>query len=96
MRVCHYLRGAVSFNELINMPVKKYLLLKRACEIESLSTRHTAIYDFNRAFNDPKPLLDQLQKEIDKRLAFSKKMKSASISWKKDPDWKQKLSAIKV
>jgi hypothetical protein len=91
------MRGAVTFNELINMPVKKYLILKRACEIESTASRISRIYDFNRGFNDPKPLLNQLNKELDQYLSKNVKGGKPSIDWKqKDPDWQSKLNALRV
>ena len=91
------MRGAVTFNELQKMPVRKYVILRRACEIESTVSRIARIYDINRGFNNPKPLLEQLNKELNQYLNQNVKGGKPSIDWKKkDPDWQSKLNALRV
>lgn len=79
------------------MPLKQYILLKRAVEIESIAQRRIDLYDRNRAFADAKPLMEQLQKELLSLLHKDEKNVSANgISWDKDPDWKSQLMKIKT
>lgn len=75
------------------MPLRQYVVLKKAIDFETLNQRRTYIYDTNRAFHDPKPLFQQLEKEEQKLLSTLKRNKketSNTISWGKDPDWQIK------
>jgi len=79
------------------MPLKQYIVLKKAVEIESIASRMTNLYDRNRAFADAKPLMEQLQKEHLSLLHGSNKCGgSNSVSWDKDPDWKSQLMKVKA
>ena len=77
------------------MPLKQYVVLKKAVEVESIAKRRVYILDVNRAFHDPKPLMVQLEKELLTLLHKDKKEQS-TVNWGKDPDWKSKLSHYKV
>jgi hypothetical protein len=78
------------------MPLKQYMILKRAVEIESIAQRRLNLYDFNRAFNDPKPLFQQLEKELMTLLHGKNKPLSNTVNWNKDPDWKSQLKKFQV
>lgn len=80
------------------MPLKQYIILKRAVEIEAIVSRRLKIYDLNRAFHGPEQLFRQLEKEMLTLLhGSSDKAKMVSnISWKKDSDWKSRLQKFRV
>lgn len=79
------------------MPLRQYTVLKRAVEIESIASRKINLQDANRAFHDPKPLMDQLNKE---HLSLLHKYKDDAqintVNWGKDSDWKSKLKKFQV
>lgn len=73
------------------------MILKRAVEIEAISLRRTHLQDHNRAFHDPKPLMTQLEKELQTLLHKSEDEKAQStVSWNKDKDWKSQLRKFQV
>jgi hypothetical protein len=78
------------------MPLKQYLVLKKAVEIESIASRMTNLYDRNRAFADAKPLMEQLQKEHLSLLHNNKSGVSNGVSWDKDPNWKSQLMKLQA
>lgn len=71
------------------MPLRQYMLLKKAVEIESLIQRKIRIQDINHAFNNPKSLLKQLEQDLEKLIGSD--AKKNTISWGKDSNWKSKL-----
>ena len=90
------MRGSIGFNELQKMPIKQYIILKKAVDIESIIQRRVNLQDINRAFHDPAPLMKQLEKELMTLLHGSKKKANNMINWKKDADWELQLSKFKV
>ena len=80
------------------MPLRQYVVLKKAVELEAINQRRIQLYDINRAFHDPKPLFQQLEKEEQKLLLTLKgnKKETNTISWDKDPDWQTKAMKYKV
>ena len=79
------------------MPLRQYTVLKKAVEIESIASRKTYLQDTNRAFHDPKPLMNQLNKE---QLSLLHKYKDDAqinnVNWGKDSDWKSKLKKFQI
>ena len=78
------------------MPLKQYVILRKAVEIESFAQRKLFIYDVNRAFNDPGPIFKSLDKQIETLLQNSKEKSSGGISWEKDSDWKSRLEKFQI
>ena len=77
------------------MPLNKYIVLKKAVNIEAIVSRRTNIQDVNRAFHDPVPLMKQLEKEM-LTLLHGKNNRSNTVSWGKDKDWKSQLSKFQI
>lgn len=78
------------------MPLRQYIVLKRAVSIESIASRRVHIQDVNRAFHDPTPLMKQLEKDLLSLLHKSDKESVGAVNWGKDKDWKSQLSKYKV
>jgi hypothetical protein len=75
------------------------MILKRAVEIEAISLRRIHLQDHNRAFHDPKPLMTQLEKELQTLLHKSKsedEKAQSIVNWNKDQDWKSQLRKFQV
>lgn len=91
------MRGSISFDQLRQMPLNQYSILKKAVEIEILIERRMKIYDLNRAFHSPEDLFKQLEVELSKMLKETGVSKSTgTVDWGKDPDWMSKLKKIKI
>lgn len=71
--------GAISLDELLKMPLKQYVALRKAIEIVELEKRKTYVLDTSMAFSDPNKIIkgidDQLR-ELNKR--------SSKVSWNSD------------
>ena len=90
------MQGAIGFNELQKMPIRQYVILKKAVDIESIVQRRVALQDRNRAFHDPAPLMKQLEKEFTTLLHGSEKKAENTVNWGKDKDWKSQLSKFQM
>lgn len=67
------------------MPLKQYILVKKAAEINEVEERIQTISDINAAFSGSNDRISQLQKLRSRLMGFQ------DIKWNKDPDAKQRM-----
>lgn len=72
------------------MPVDKYMVIRKAAEIEEISLRLRLISDINAAFSGNENHINNLQKLHSQLVGIDD-----FVSWDSDPNWKQKLSKWK-
>lgn len=75
------------------MPLRQYMIFKRASEIEHLSDRINNILDISYAFNGPQKLIDDLNKRRNELISGDSKKNN--INWKSDSNWQSKLLRYK-
>jgi len=66
------------------MPIDKYLYIRKAAEIEEISTRIQLISDINAAFSGSDQKMNSLQNAYSKAMGFE-------LEWKADFNWEEKL-----
>lgn len=54
--------GGISFKELVDMPYMKYLIIRKAAEIDEVESRLTLISDVNAAFSGNEDYIKMLKK----------------------------------
>lgn len=86
MQICRITRGGVSLSDLEGMPIDKYMVLKKAAEIDELATRLQLISDINAAFSGNKKYTEKLFKDFDKIVG-----NDIVVKWEKDKDAKERL-----
>ncbi|MDY0313756.1 MAG: hypothetical protein RBR32_01635 [Bacteroidales bacterium] len=75
------------------MPIDKYLIIRKAAELEEISYRMMMISDGNAAFLGNEKHVKNLRKTYD-QLMGKYKVKE-QLKAKKDPDWKERLMKYK-
>lgn len=75
------------------MPIKKYLILRKAAEIEEIMRRMTMISDINAAFSGREDYIKKLRENYHK--AIGDTILHQSLQQKADKDWKERLKKYK-
>ena len=66
------------------MPIDKYLVIRKAAEVEEITNRITLISDMNAAFSGSKDKLEKLQSMYTELMGFD-------VKWEADPNWEDRL-----
>jgi hypothetical protein len=74
------LKGAISLKELLQMPVKQYMALRKAIDLVTFENRIVYIHDTSMSFSDPKKAITQIEMSIKELVKRDK----SNISWKSD------------
>ena len=82
------MNGAIDIEYLEKLPLDKYIVVKRAAEIEEISQRLKLISDVNAAFFGGGDHTKKLQQLYDKLMGHD-------VSWENDPKWAEKLKKYK-
>lgn len=69
------------------MPIDKYLVIRKAAEVEEIIHRITLISDMNAAFFGSTDRVKDLQKTYTQLMGYEE-----VIKWEADKDWEIKLS----
>jgi hypothetical protein len=77
--------GGVSLDELEEMPIDKYLVLRKAVEMDEITRRLTVISDINAAFSGNKKYMQKLEK------IFYELSGQKDVTWEADKNWKKRL-----
>jgi len=89
VQICRIMGGGISLDELESMPIDKYLILRKAVEMEEITRRLTVISDVNAAFSGNKKHMQNLER------GFQKLIGQEEIKWEKTPNWKERLNRFR-
>jgi hypothetical protein len=79
--------GGISIEYLESIPIDKYLILRKAAEIEEIAHRRVVISDLNAAFSGNKEATDALLKAYHELTEGEEMLRND----KSDHDWEKKL-----
>lgn len=74
------------------MPIDKYIVLRKAAQIDEIMARLDMISDINAAFSGNKEYIEDLRKRFN---SLTGNGSIVGLNDKKDPNWKEKLLKYK-